>query len=121
MGVTSISAVEVIKLIGGISAIFIWLLAVWYFSITTVAILHGCRRMSFNLSWWAFVFPNAGLTLATIQIANTLDSTGIKWVTSAMTAVLFAMWVFVGICHIRAVWKVEILWPGKDEDKGMTA
>jgi tellurite resistance protein TehA-like permease len=57
--------------------------------------------MSFNLSWWAFVFPNAGFTLATIQIANGLDSAGIKWVTSVMTIMLFATWIFVGIAMLE--------------------
>ena len=77
--------------------------------------------MSFTLSWWAFIFPNAGFTLATIQIANVLDRAGIKWLTSVMTAVLFALWLFVGLFHVRAVWKDQILWTGKDEDKGMNA
>lgn len=72
---------------------------------------------SFTLNWWAFIFPNAGLTLATIQIANAVDSPGIKGVTSGMTIILVILWLIVAVGHIRAVWRQDILWPGKDEDK----
>lgn len=62
------------------------------------------------------MFPNVGFTIATIQIGDALVSEGVKWVASGMTIVLVAVWLFVGCTHVRAVWKREILWPGKDED-----
>ena len=116
LGVSTISAPEVLQVIGSISGIFLWLLAFWYFAITTISVLNGARRMSFTLTWWGFVFPNAGLTLATMQIAKVLDSPAIEWVSSVMTAVLSAAWLSVGFCHVRAVWKGQILAEGKDED-----
>lgn len=72
--------------------------------------------MSFHLVWWAFVFPNVGFTIATIQIGNAVMSEGVLWLGSAMTIVLVATWLFVGAAHLRAVWKKQILWPGRDED-----
>lgn len=90
---------------GAITGIFLWLLAFWFFCITTIAVLQGYRKMTFNLTWWAFIFPNAGLTLATIEIGNVLGSPGIDWVTSAMTALLFAAWLAVGMLNIKAVVK----------------
>jgi tellurite resistance protein TehA-like permease len=72
--------------------------------------------MRFSLNYWAFVFPNAGLTIALIQIANVLASPAIKAVTSAMTVILVVVWLVVAFLHIKAVLRGEVLWPGLDED-----
>jgi hypothetical protein len=34
-----------------------------------------------------------------------------------MTVLLVAVWTFVALAHIRAVWRKDILWPGKDDDR----
>jgi tellurite resistance protein TehA-like permease len=72
--------------------------------------------MKFDLSWWAFIFPNAGLTIAAIQLGNALGSPAIGDVCSAATIVICVVWLVVAVMHVRAVWKREILWPGVDED-----
>ena len=84
---------------------FLWLLAFWFFGLTTVAILQGYRMMSFNLTWWGFIFPNAGFTLATIEIGKILGSPVIQWVTSVMTAILFLGWFVLAILEVKAVWQ----------------
>jgi tellurite resistance protein TehA-like permease len=75
--------------------------------------------MSFSLNWWAFVFPNAGLTLATIQAGKSLNSQAINGVASALTILLVIMWFVTAIACCRALYLGQILWPGKDEDKTM--
>lgn len=65
--------------------------------------------MTFNLTWWAFIFPNAGFTLATIQIGNVLGSTAILWLTSVMTAVLFIGWLLLIVIHVKALYQGRIL------------
>lgn len=72
--------------------------------------------MRFTLSWWAFIFPNVGLTVAAIYIGDVLDSNGIRAVTSAMTIMLVAVWIFVAIMNVKAVYQRKVLWPGMDED-----
>ena len=72
--------------------------------------------MRFTLNWWAFIFPNVGLTIALIQIGNVLESEGIKAVCSAMSVNLCALWIFVAVMNVRALSKGDVLWPGKDED-----
>lgn len=72
--------------------------------------------MHFTLNWWAIIFPNAGLTIALIQIANVLESDAIKAVCSALSIVLVALWIFVATMNARAVWRGDVLWPGMDED-----
>ena len=105
-----------LSILGLAAGVFIWLLAFWFFSLSTVAVAQGFRKMSFTLSWYAFVFPNAGLTLAAIEIGMVLKSPGIDGVTSAMTLALVIAWMMVVVSHVRALWKAEVLWPGKDGD-----
>jgi tellurite resistance protein TehA-like permease len=110
---------EIVHIIGIMAGLFVILFAYWFFFITTIAIIAGIRKMSFSLNWWAFIFPNAGLTLATIQAGNALKSNAILGVASALTILLVIMWfVTAGFC-IRAVWQGDVMWPGKDEDKSM--
>lgn len=123
---TTISAVsdatniaDIFRILALSAAVFLWATAFWFFSIALVSVVHGaCTKpgMSFHLVWYAFVFPNVGFTLSTIKIGRALMSEGILWVSSVMTILLVAVWLGVGVMHIRAVWKRQILWPGKDED-----
>lgn len=119
LGLTDFNVGACIKVLGVMSGIFIWLVAFWFFAMSLVAVLTGARQMSFTLNWWALIFPNAGLTLAAIQIGNALDSDGIKAVTSAMTVLLIIAWLFVAASYINAILERQIFWEGKDEDDGM--
>jgi tellurite resistance protein TehA-like permease len=123
LAVNALDVGELIKTLAIMAGIFIWLLAVWFFALSSVAVLAGAcekkRRMEFTLTWWGFVFPNAGLVLAAINIGNSLQSDGFKIVTSIMTVVLVVAWIGVAFMNIRAVLQGKILWRGKDEDEGM--
>ena len=121
LGASRVPAGEIIRVLGIVAGIFLWLLAFWFFGLSTLAVLKGARRMTFSLQWWGFVFPNAGLTLAAIQIGNVLNSPGIKWMTCVMVAMLFLAWVIVSVLHTKAVWQRQISWEGKDEDKRLDA
>lgn len=66
-----------------------------------------------------FVFPNAGLTLAAIQVGSVFESSPINGICSALTILLVIMWLITAVSHIRALLQGKIMWPGKDEDKDM--
>lgn len=119
-GITSIPTGDVMKVIGILAGLFLILFAFWFFCISVVSVVAGIKQMTFTLNWWAFVFPNAGLTLATIQAGQALRSPGINGICSALTIALVIMWLLCSVAHIRALFKGQILWPGKDEDKTMT-
>jgi tellurite resistance protein TehA-like permease len=104
---------------GIMSGLFILLFAYWFFFITTIAIIAGIRKMTFTLNWWAFIFPNAGLTLATIQAGKVLKSEAINIIACALTILLVIMWLITSAFCIRALWQGDVMWPGKDEDKTM--
>jgi tellurite resistance protein TehA-like permease len=113
--ITSVSTGDLWKAFGVPASIFVWLLGLWFFALSSVSILSGIRKLPFTLHWWAFIFPNAGLKIAAIQIGNVLGSNGIKGDTSGMTILLVIMWLYVAAMNVWAVWKRQILWPGKDE------
>ncbi|EME78377.1 uncharacterized protein MYCFIDRAFT_58471 [Pseudocercospora fijiensis CIRAD86] len=110
---------DIVRLIGIMAGVFIIIFAFWFFCISTVAVIAGARRMKFTLNWWAFIFPNAGLTLAGIQLGKVFSSPAINGICSALTIVLVIMWLFTAIAHARAWMQGKIMWPGKDEDKDM--
>ncbi|CAF9930802.1 MAG: hypothetical protein GOMPHAMPRED_005742 [Gomphillus americanus] len=99
-------------------AVFLWALSFWFWCIALVSVLHTCRRMTFHLVWWAFVFPNIGFSLITIQIGLVFESESIQWVASAMTVIVVIVWLVVLGFNVRAVIRKEIMMPGMDEDKG---
>ncbi|KAL0935796.1 c4-dicarboxylate transporter malic acid transport [Colletotrichum truncatum] len=123
LSVNTMKVGDVIKVISAMSGIFLLLVAFWFFALSALAVaaaaLSKKEKMEFTLNWWAFIFPNAGLCLATINVGNVLQSDGIKGVTSALTLLLVIAWLVVAVANIRAVMKGKILWEGRDEDHGM--
>jgi tellurite resistance protein TehA-like permease len=114
---------QILLTLSTVSAVFIWGLSLWFFCISVIANLLVSvpfvpreKAIHFGLNWWAYVFPNVGFTIATIQIGKQLNSQGIKWVGSAMTILLIMMYLFVLVHHFLAIRNRVILWPGRDED-----
>ncbi|KAF1960913.1 C4-dicarboxylate transporter/malic acid transport protein-like protein [Byssothecium circinans] len=116
LGLTSIPTGDIWKAIGVPAGIFLWLLSFWFCALSTVSVLWSAKYMHFTLNWWAFIFPNVGLTIALIQIDNVLNSDGIKGVCSTLTIILVALWIVVAVLNVRAILKGDVLWPGMDED-----
>ncbi|KAH7369484.1 malic acid transport protein [Plectosphaerella cucumerina] len=114
LGVTSLQVGDVWRSCSVAAALFLWLIALWFSCLTTVSIFRVMKRMNFTLQWWAFVFPNAGLAIATIQLGDSLDSFGLKAFGAAITVVLVALWLLCAFCHLRALWNRELLAVGKD-------
>ena len=123
LSVNTIPVGDVVQVVAVMAGIFLWLLAFWFCALSSVAVLAGAlskkQKMDFTLNWWAFIFPNAGMCLAAINIGTVLQSDGIKGVTSAMTILLVIAWFVVAFFNIVAVVKGKILWQGRDEDEGM--
>lgn len=113
--------ISVMRLLATLTACFIYSLAAWFFFVTVIANILGAREMTFHLNWWAFVFPNVGFTMATISIGKIFQSTGTMWVGSVLTVLLVGLYLFVLCRSMLAVWRREILWQGKDEDKYYTS
>lgn len=110
-------APEVLRILAFFSSVFLYVFAVWLFGVALVANLSAWGQVPFSLAWWAFIFPNVGFALATSALSRELESDAVLWVGSGMTAVLVVVWIGAAVACVRAVWKGDIVWPGKDEDK----
>ncbi|KAJ7183651.1 voltage-dependent anion channel [Mycena filopes] len=113
------ATVQIIKVLAAATAVFLWSLSLWFFCISTLACLaawyHGQMR-KFRLNWWAFVFSNAAFTLATISIGRSFQSAAMGWAGSVMSVLLVVLYLALGVRHVRAFVRRDILWEGKDED-----
>ncbi|PVH91094.1 hypothetical protein DM02DRAFT_546466 [Periconia macrospinosa] len=106
---------KVLRTMAFVSAIFLWALAMWFFVIAFIAVMHS-RPEYFHLGWWAMVFPNTGFIIATINIGNSLKDETILFVANGLTIAVLCMWAFVLYHNIRAVVVADIMYPGRDED-----
>lgn len=106
---------SMIRTMAIVGAGFLWALSFWWFGIAVIAVVLSPPK-HFHLGWWAAVFPNTGFTLATISIGRAFQSEAVAWFGTAMSVVLVVVYLFVlGSCG-WAVWKQEIVYPGRDED-----
>ncbi|GME30482.1 putative c4-dicarboxylate transporter malic acid transport protein [Neofusicoccum parvum] len=110
-------AQDVLIVLATWAAVFLWSLAFWFFCLALLACLMAAPRVRWTPTWWSYVFPNVGFTVATIDVGKELDSEGVLWVASVMTVALVVMWLFVASAQLRAIALKMVLWPGKDEDK----
>jgi tellurite resistance protein TehA-like permease len=113
------TAKEVCKVVALVAGLFMWGFAVWLCVFAIGANVLVVKEMRFALAWWAFVFPNVGLVIATSMIGRELECEPLLWVASGMTVGVVVMWIVAAVGCVRAVWKGEIVWPGKDEDKDL--
>lgn len=123
---SSVSAADIALVLATLSAVFMWMMAFFFFCIAAISTLAACRvfrgkgkgKLGMSLAWWSMVFPNTGFTLATIDIGEALQSEGILWVTSAMTIAQVEVWLSVAVATIWGVYTRELLWPAevKGED-----
>ncbi|KAK4204656.1 voltage-dependent anion channel-domain-containing protein [Triangularia verruculosa] len=105
-----------VRLLAITTAVFLWGLSFWFFASATAAVVAGMPDRKFHLSWWSFVFPNVGFTLACIRMGRVLESEGILWFGTVMTVLLVVAWGFISYRCAVAVYRREIVWPGHDED-----
>jgi tellurite resistance protein TehA-like permease len=112
-------APQVLQILALWVSIWIWCIAFWFFSFSLLAVLSSALqwRLRYSMTWWAFVFPNVGFTLATARIGEQLESPGIRWVSTVMTIFLVGLWFMVLYAQVSAVIRRKILWPGRDEDR----
>lgn len=98
-------AVEVIQAFTLFFAIGIFGMAVFFLFMGLCANVRRAKSMKFHLTWYGFVFPNVGLLSTMGIIAQELSSDAVKSVTSAGTAILSVVWVFVTLMHLRSILK----------------
>ncbi|KAK0639952.1 voltage-dependent anion channel-domain-containing protein [Cercophora newfieldiana] len=98
-----------------IGAGFLWALSFWWFGIAVAAVVISPPK-DFHLGWWASVFPNVGFVLATLALGREFQNEAVLWFGTAISILMLCVYLFVGANLVKAVWKQEIVYPGRDED-----
>ena len=113
-------AKQVVSTLAITFGIFVWCFAFFLFCLAFVAVISGAMtgELCFHLTWYSFVFPQVGLAHATFSIGKAINSAAIIWVATVLSSIITIVYFVVLLANIRAVWKRQILWPGKDEDDG---
>ncbi|KAJ4343239.1 hypothetical protein N0V87_000461 [Didymella glomerata] len=106
---------KVIRTLAIVAALFLWVLAMWFFMIALIAVINSWA-VYFHLGWWAMVFPNSGFAIATISIGNALKDETILFVGNGLSIAIIAMWFYVLFNHVQSVIVGDILYPMRDED-----
>ncbi|KAF2123373.1 C4-dicarboxylate transporter/malic acid transport protein-like protein [Dothidotthia symphoricarpi CBS 119687] len=116
LGITSFLVGDAFKAIGVVTGIFLWLVAFWFSALATVSVIFTAKDSHFTLNYWAFIFPNVGLVIALIHIANALESDGLRWIGSGATVILSMLWFWIAFLNVKAILEKKVLYPGTDED-----
>ncbi|KAJ4990225.1 C4-dicarboxylate transporter/malic acid transporter [Stagonosporopsis vannaccii] len=106
---------KLIRTLAIVAALFLWVLAMWFFMIALIAVINSWA-VYFHLGWWAMVFPNTGFAIATISIGNALKDETILFVGNGLSIAIIAMWFYVLFNHVQSVIVGDILYPMRDED-----
>lgn len=106
-----------VRLLAIAASMFLWGLSFWFLVSALAGVASGMPDRKFHLSWWSFVFPNVGFTIATIRMGGAIGSEGLLWASTGMTICLVIVWLFIVFRCILAVFRREIVWPGHDEDQ----
>ena len=109
----------ILKVVASWMALWIWGIAMWFFFVCVLA--HGSvikrRTMTFDMTWFSYVFPNTALVTATFAIGKAFNSRAIQVIGCVMTPILILTWFFVFGMMIRAVYLKQILWmPKRNEE-----
>ncbi|KAF2718140.1 hypothetical protein K431DRAFT_275313 [Polychaeton citri CBS 116435] len=110
---------QVSKIAANWAGLWLWGLACWFFLVSIGAHQSSIRKgkMTFAMTWYSYVFPNSALTTATFAVGEALDNKAIRIVGCIMACLVIVIWIFVFGKMINAVFKKEILWPQKQEDR----
>lgn len=113
-----VNTADVLLILTVFLSIFLWIFSFFLWMIGWLSIFAAHKEWKFDITWWATVFPNTGLALATIKIGDFLTSEPIRWVGSAATIIQVGLWLGCASSHVWAYFTHRTLWPGMDEGFG---
>ncbi|RAL15819.1 C4-dicarboxylate transporter/malic acid transport protein [Aspergillus homomorphus CBS 101889] len=113
-----VNTADVLLVMAVFISIFLWIMALFFWSIGWLSILDAHREWKSDITWWATVFPNTGFALSIIKIGDLLDSSAIKRVGTAATLIQMILWLGSANMHIWAYFAHRTLWPSQDEGFG---
>lgn len=96
-----LSSVELVNLLCMVT----WGFGIWIIGIIFLICLHHVRHggMPFTLSWWAFTFPLAAYTIASLKIFGAYPCGFTGGYTVFLTVLLSVLWVYIFVQTLRGI------------------
>ena len=94
-------------------ALIFWGFGLWAFALTAVVTMHYVRSggVPFTLSWWAFIFPLAAYTLATLEVFRYTGVAAVYWYGVALAVLLALLWAATFGRTVAGVFSGRLLLP----------
>ncbi len=95
-------AVHTISLL---AATALWGFGAWWLATAAILLVRYLRqgRLPYGPGWWAFTFPLAAYTLATLALARAWNTPALTWTAVILFAALVCFWATVVVATVRAV------------------
>ncbi|GAA96414.1 uncharacterized protein L969DRAFT_51941 [Mixia osmundae IAM 14324] len=79
--------------------LMLWGLGIWWLALAVVSVSRSYwkRDVVFNMGWWAFTFPCGSLCLATLAIAESLDSIFFRVIATMLAFLVLFTWLLVAV------------------------
>jgi tellurite resistance protein TehA-like permease len=93
----------------------LWGVTMWFFILSVggqwrlVCVKES--RIHFDVSLYAFIFPNSALTSSTHAVGKAFDWYPVQIMGCVMATALIAAWLLVSSKVVWAIWRRKILWP----------
>lgn len=86
-------------------SLFLWSFGMWWliYALTVIILYFLKHRIPVTLGYWAFIFPPAAYTIATLLLANLLGLPLLKNVAIVLAFILSVSWLVNSILTIRGV------------------
>ncbi|KAK1594993.1 C4-dicarboxylate transporter/malic acid transporter [Colletotrichum navitas] len=107
-------AVPIVKVMSAFIGLWLWGLSLWFFIVSVGSlwkVIWPKKKMSFQMTWWSFVFPNTALITATTSLGKVFQNRGLQVSGCVMAACLIVVWFIVFGSMIRSLYQRELLWP----------
>ncbi|KAK8048109.1 hypothetical protein PG996_016173 [Apiospora saccharicola] len=95
------AAGQVLYTAGVLVALVLWGFGLVWLFFALASILRATPRFPFNLGWWGFTFPLGVYSVATTTLAKVLPSLAFKGLGTALSLVVVALWLVVGLGTVR--------------------
>lgn len=78
----------------GFLALILWGFGLWAFALTAVITIKYLKSggVPFSLSWWAFIFPLAAYTMASLEVYSYTRVSPVFWYAVALAVLLAVLW-----------------------------
>ncbi|EFQ29983.1 C4-dicarboxylate transporter/malic acid transporter [Colletotrichum graminicola M1.001] len=107
-------AVPIVRVMSAFIGLWLWGLSLWFFIVSVGSlwkVIWPKKKMSFQMNWWSFVFPNTALITATTSLGKVFENRGLQISGCVMAACLIVVWFIVFGSMIRSLYQRELLWP----------